>query len=39
MVSTVGKFWWVGRATLHLAEKSVLSVSVTIPGPNPHLGP
>lgn len=33
MVSTVGKFWWVGGATLHLAEKSVLSVFMIIPGP------
>lgn len=37
MVSTVGKVWWVGRSTLHLAEKSVLSVSMTIPGLNPIL--
>lgn len=37
MVATVGQFWWEGRAILHLAEKSMLSVSVTIPGPNPVL--
>lgn len=37
MDTTVGKFWWEGRAILHCAEKSILSVPMTIPTPNPVL--